>query len=240
MIPSCPDLTIMDKEGAEMLGIIGGTSLLYAELPELEKKVVHTPFGNSEVFTGDIALLLRHQGERPPHCINYRSHLAALAILGVTRVVTIGSAGSLHREIPPGSLIIPDDYVSSATIPSIHENRIRHVHPGFTPSLMQQLAGIIPEARFGGIYVQTRGPRIETVAEVQALARAADVVGMTIASEATLAIELAMEVVALCTIDNYANGLSDEALTFDHILASAAEHRERTGRIIRRIIGGMA
>lgn len=230
----------MDKEGAEMLGIIGGTSLLYAELPELEKKVVHTPFGNSEVFCGDIALLLRHQGERPPHSINFRSHLAALAILGVTRVITIGSAGSLHREIPPGSLIIPDDYVSSASIPSIHEYRIRHVHPGFSPSLMQQLAKTIPEARFGGIYVQTPGPRIETVAEVQALARAADVVGMTIASEATLAIELGMEVAALCTIDNYANGLSDEALTYDHILASAAAHRERTSGIVRRIIGGMA
>ena len=229
----------MDKEGAEMLGIIGGTSLLYAELPELEKKVVHTPFGNSEVFCGNIALLLRHQGERPPHRINFRSHLAALAILGVTRVVAIGSAGSLHREIPPGSLIIPDDYVSSAIIPSIHEHRIRHVHPGFSPSFMQQLTTTIPEARFGGIYAQTPGPRIETVAEVKALARSADVVGMTIASEATLAIELGMEVAALCTIDNYANGLSDEALTYDHILASAAEHRERTSGVVRRIIGGM-
>ncbi len=223
-----------------MLGIIGGTSLLYAELPELEKKVVHTPFGNSEVLTGDCALLLRHQGERPPHRINFRSHLAALAILGVTRIVTIGSAGSLHREILPGSLIIPDDYVSSGTIPSIHEYRIRHVHPGFTDSLMEQLASLIPEARFGGIYVQTRGPRIETVAEVRAFARTADVVGMTIASEATLAIELGMEVAALCTIDNYANGLADEALTYDHILASAAQHRGRTSGIVQRIIGGMA
>lgn len=223
-----------------MLGIIGGTSLLYAELPELEKKVVHTPFGNSEVFIGDCALLLRHQGERPPHRINFRSHLAALAILGVTRVITIGSAGSLHREIAPGSLIIPDDYVSSSSIPSIHEHRIRHVHPGFSSSLMERLASIIPEARFGGIYVQTRGPRIETVAEVQALARTADVVGMTVASEATLAVELGMEVAALCTIDNYANGLSDEALTYDHILASAAEHRERTSVMVQRIIGGIA
>ncbi len=223
-----------------MLGIIGGTSLLYAELPEFEKKVIHTPYGNSEVLMGECVLLLRHQGERPPHRINFRSHLAALAILGVSRVVTIGSAGSLHREIPPGSLLIPDDYVSSSTIPSIHEHRIRHVHPGFTPSLMERLASIIPEARFGGIYVQTRGPRIETVAEVQALSRTADVVGMTVASEATLAVELGMEVAALCTIDNYANGLSDEALTYDHILASAAEHRERTSTMVQRILGGIA
>jgi 5'-methylthioadenosine phosphorylase len=223
-----------------MLGIIGGTSLLYAELPELEQKVIHTPFGNSEVFIGDCALVLRHQHERPPHRINFRSHLAALAMIGVTRIVTIGSAGSLQREIVPGSLVIPHDYVSLSTIPSIHEHRIRHVHPGFSPSLMQDLASLVPEARAGGIYVQTRGPRIETVAEVQTLARSADIVGMTIASEATLAIELGMEVAALCTIDNYANGLSDEALTYDHILASAAENRERTSRLVGRIIGGLA
>jgi hypothetical protein len=36
MIPSCPDLTYIGKEGADMIGIIGGTSLLYADLPELE------------------------------------------------------------------------------------------------------------------------------------------------------------------------------------------------------------
>ena len=59
MIPSCPDLTYIGKEGADMIGIIGGTSLLYADLPELEKKVIHTPYGNSEVFCGDFAFLLR-------------------------------------------------------------------------------------------------------------------------------------------------------------------------------------
>ncbi len=219
-----------------MLGIIGGTSLLYAKLPELEKRVVHTPFGNSEVFCGKIALLFRHQRERPPHRINYRSHLAALAILGVSRVIAIGSAGSLHREIHPGSLVIPDDYISSTTIPSIHDFRIRHVHPGFSPSLMQNLKETIPEARPGGIYVQTKGPRIETVAEVKAFAQSADIVGMTLASEATLAIELGMEIAALCTIDNYANGLMDTALTYDHILASAAEYRDRTSEILERII----
>jgi 5'-methylthioadenosine phosphorylase len=223
----------------DMLGIIGGTSLLYAKLPELEKTVVHTPFGNSEILLGDCALLLRHQGNRPPHRINFRSHLAALAIVGVTRVVTIGSAGSLRREIPPGSLVIPDDYVSTSTIPSIHEHRIRHVSPGYTPSLRHLLESLIPEARPGGIYVQTMGPRIETVAEVRALARSADIVGMTIASEATLAIELGMEVAALCTIDNYANGLSEEALTYDHLLASAAAHHERTERVVRAIIRGI-
>ncbi len=223
-----------------MLGIIGGTSLLFSDLPRLEPRVVHNPFGNSEVLCGDIVLLLRHQNDRPPHRINFRSHLAALSLSGVDRLVTIGSAGSLRQEIPPGSLMIPSDYMSTSSIPSIHEHKIRHVHPGFTPALAGELARVIPEALTGGVYVQTRGPRIETLAEVRALAAAADVVGMTIASEATLATELGMQVSALCTVDNYANGLSDESLTYEHILACAAEHKERTSELIERIIGRMA
>ncbi|MDD1706193.1 MAG: MTAP family purine nucleoside phosphorylase [Methanoregulaceae archaeon] len=223
-----------------MLGIIGGTSLLFTRLPDLERRVIHTPFGNSELLCGRCALLLRHQQNRPPHRINFRSHLASLALCGVTRLVTIGSAGSLKGEIPPGSIVIPSDYISMTSIPSIHDNAIRHVHPGFSAGFSRQLAAVIPEARCGGVYVQTPGPRIETKAEVRLLAAGADIVGMTIASEATLARELGMEIAALCTVDNYANGLSDEVLTYEHILKCAEENKDRTGAMVERIIGGLA
>lgn len=219
-----------------MLGIIGGTSLLFSRLPDLETRVVNTPYGNSEVLVGDIAILLRHQGSTPPHRINYRSHLSALALLGVDRIVAFGSSGSLKKEIPPGSMMIPTDYISTTTVPSIHDHAIRHVHPGFTPGLTECLKNLVPEALFGGTYVQTRGPRIETVAEVRALALAGDIVGMTLASEATLAVELGLEIAALCTIDNYANGLADELLTYEHILESSEKYRERTDEIVSRII----
>lgn len=223
-----------------MLGIIGGTSLLFARLPDLEKKVVHTPYGNSEVMTGAVALLLRHQRDIPPHRINYRSHLSALALLGVDRLVVLGSSGSLKKEIPPGSMVIPTDYFSSAAVPTLHDHAICHVHPGFSPDLSNHLKEIVPEAIFGGTYVQTRGPRIETVAEVRALALCGDIVGMTLASEATLAVELGIEVAALCTVDNYANGLSDELLTYERIVECSARYKDRTEEIISRIIRELA
>ena len=94
----------------------------------------------------------------------------------------------------------------------------------------------MPAARYGGVYVQTRGPRIETIAEVKALAWIADVVGMTVASEATLARELGMNFAALCTIENYANGLGDEVLTYEHMLAISREHRHRNEEILKAII----
>jgi 5'-methylthioadenosine phosphorylase len=222
-----------------MLGIIGGTSLVFAKLPSLEKNVINTPFGNAELLCGDIVMLMRHQNGLPPHRINYRANLAALAIAGADRIVAFGSSGSLKSEITPGSLLIPTDYISMTDIPSIHDNATVHVRPELSPNLGKKLARIVPSARSGGVYVQTRGPRIETVAEVTALAKIADVVGMTLASEATLACELDMEFAALCTVDNYANGLGSEVLSFEHILSTSREHSARTEEIVTKIIRKM-
>ncbi|HUU76496.1 MAG TPA: MTAP family purine nucleoside phosphorylase [Methanoregulaceae archaeon] len=223
-----------------MLGIIGGTSLLFSKLPDLEKKTVYTPYGNTEVMCGNIALLLRHQRNTPPHRINFRGQMSALAILGVDRLVAIGSAGSLKSAIVPGSLIIPTDFISMTTIPSMYDHSIKHVHPGLPAGFAGELKKAVPEASLGGIYIQTPGPRIETVAEVRALSYVADIVGMTLASEATLAIELGIEFAALCTVDNYANGLADETLTYEGIVEHAGLYRERTDLIIEQIIAHFA
>ena len=218
------------------LGIIGGTSLLFSTLPPLEKRRVHTPFGNAEILCGDMVMLMRHQNGLPPHRINYRANLAALAIAGVDRVVAFGSSGSLKKGITPGSVVIPADYMSVEDIPSIHDHAIDHVRPELSQELASRLSCIIPGSRLGGIYIQTRGPRIETIAEVRALAKVADIVGMTVASEATLAGELGMEFAAVCTVDNYANGLDTEVLTYEHILATSRSNRHRTEEIITGII----
>ena len=223
-----------------MLGIIGGTSLLFSELPKLRKRQVDTPFGNTELLCGDIVMLMRHQQGLPPHRINYRANMAALAIEGVDRIVAFGSSGSLNREITPGSLVIPTDYISMNDIPSIHDHAIEHVLPVLSEDLSKKLASRIPEARHGGVYVQTTGPRFETVAEILALSRIADLVGMTLASEATLAGELGMDFAALCTVDNYANGLADGVLDFDGILEISRSYRYRTSGLVKTIIRHMA
>jgi 5'-methylthioadenosine phosphorylase len=222
-----------------MLGIIGGTSLLFSTLPELKKETVATPFGSAEILRGEIVMLMRHQFGRPPHRINYRANLAALALAGVDRIVAFGSSGSLKTAIPPGTVMIPTDYLSVTDIPSIHDHRIEHVMPELPRAFAEELSRTVPDARLGGVYVQTRGPRIETVAEVAALAEVADVVGMTVASEATLACELKMDFAALCTIDNYANGLGKDVLSFDHILSTAKENRRRTEEALGAIIEKM-
>jgi 5'-methylthioadenosine phosphorylase len=190
-------------------------------------------------MTGDVTILLRHQGNIPPHRINFCANMAALAILGVDRVIAFGSCGSLKAEIKPGSVMIPGDYMSISDIPSIHNHAISHVMPVISKQLIRKLGNEFPHARVGGTYVQTRGPRIETIAEVETLAKFADIVGMTVASEATIACELEMEFAALCTIDNYANGLGTEVLSYEHIVETARLFSERTDEMVTKIIKKM-
>jgi 5'-methylthioadenosine phosphorylase len=183
---------------------------------------------------------MRHQYGLPPHRINYRACLAALAILGVDRIVAFGSAGSLRPEIRPGSIVIPADYISLTDIPSVHDYSIGHIRPELDPHLARTLGELVPEALQGGIYVQTRGPRIETVAEVRALSKVADIVGMTVASEATLALELGMRIAAICSVDNYAHGLGGELCTYEHILEASRTHCQRTEDILEKIVERLA
>ncbi len=218
------------------LAIIGGTSIRFSGLPPLEERTVNTPYGKCAVLCGDVIILQRHQGNIPPHRINYCANLAALAILGVDHVIAFGSSGSLRQDIVPGSIVIPSDYISLLEIPSVHDHSLSHVMPKISGHLGSELASLFPYAHAGGIYVQTRGPRIETVAEVKTLAGFADIVGMTIGSEAALASELGMEFAAVCTVDNYANGISGEEMSWELVIETSKKFSERTSEMIGTIM----
>lgn len=219
-----------------MLGIIGGTSLLYADLPETEKKTVPTPFGPAEIHKGGIILLMRHQFNTPPHRINFPACLAALKLSGVTNIVAFGSVGSLNGNIGPGSIVLPDDYLSMSKIPTIYDSTIGHASPSIDMDMHGELSRIVPEAVKKGTYVQTDGPRLETRAEIRALKDLGDVVGMTVSSEATIANELEIPFAAICMVDNYCHGLGTEELSYEYILEKSRSSKERTESILEEIV----
>ena len=77
----------------------------------------------------------------------------------------------------------------------------------------------------GGTYTQTRGPRFETPAEVRALARVGDLVGMTIAAECIMSKEVGIAYATVCVVDNLANGLGTEPLTIEQFDAAVSANR---------------
>jgi len=219
-----------------MLGIIGGTAILKAKLPPLAPRTIATPFGPVEVYASDrLVVLKRHQHDIPPGEINHRAHLAALKIAGVDRLILICSTGGMKDTYMPGSIVLPSDFFSPWDIPTLHEHDIYHVAPSVDSELRKQLLELIPDAK-DGVYIQTRGPRFETKAEIAHYATSTDIVGMTAASEITLANELGIPVAAICMVDNFANGIDNTSvLKYEDLIDAATKNSKRMTELIGNI-----
>lgn len=237
-----------------VVGIIAGSGLRGASLFEgCEPRPMDTPFGAPSDAPrvgrqGDagVVLLARHGPERriPPHRVNHRANLWALKELGATAILATASSGSLKKSIRPGAFVIPHDFVSFWSIPTFHDEDVVHATPGLDPRLRDILATAGKTAktsvRTHGVYVQTTGPRLETPAEITHFATLGDVLGMTMASEATLANELGIPYAAVCSVDNYCNGIVDVPLTFEAIRATQEQNRDALARIVLAAVERLA
>jgi 5'-methylthioadenosine phosphorylase len=251
MPPPPPPSSGPDPTPPPPLGIIGGSSFLEETAPggmEARPRRVATPKGDVTLHEGDGFLFLRRHGEgiyRPPHRIPHHAHVLALQSLGVRQVVGLASGGSLDPGLPPGDVAVPDDYLSRHAPPTFAGDEYLHVVPELDEGLRRLLLEAARRAvgpggarvHDGAVYAETRGPRFETRAEVRSLARDADLVGMTAASEATLCQERGLAYAVLCVVDNWAHGLGPEPLTTDAFRERQALNRALAGRILREVVG---
>jgi len=233
------------------LGIIGGTSLFETELFRGTEREVTTAYGTVFIrFTTirgiELFFIPRHGRDRniPPQRINFRANLQAFRALGVAEIIGITSVGSLKREIPPHHFIVPHDYISLFNIPTYFDTELVHVTPGLDEALRQRLIDAARALGFPvidrGVYFQVLGPRLETKAEINLIKGYADVVGMSMASEATLATELGLRYANISTVDNYAHGIIAEPLAYREIVESAARSREDLERVLLKVLEGMS
>jgi 5'-methylthioadenosine phosphorylase len=216
------------------LAVVGGHGTLGTEFAAAATRLdVDTPYGSVAVLdAGPYVVLQRHGLDRftsAPY-IDHRAHVRALADLGCDRVLGLGSAGSLQRELAVGTFVAPDDFIALQLGISFSDGADGHQSPGFDRTwravVVERWAqNTDVPLRDGGVYWQTVGPRFETRAEIRLLAAHADLVGMTIASECVLAGELAIPYAAVCVVDNLANGVGDTPLTMAEFHAGAAANR---------------
>ena len=146
-------------------------------------KEVDTTYGTVTVYiqdtdNGKVAFLPRHgRGHAvPPHRINYRANVMALKQLGVKRVLATAAVGSLNLDYPPGSLVLPDQFIdfTRQRTGTFHDGDDGVVHVDmaepYCPTLMDALEK--EAAKTGtnlvgrGTYVCVEGPRFETKAEI--------------------------------------------------------------------------
>ncbi len=243
----------------ERLGIIGGSAFLEGLPDGSEERLVRTDRGEVAVCMGDGYVFLRrhgHDGYRPAHRLDHHAHVLALEELGVRRVVSVCSVGALNPSHRPGTVLVPEDYMSLQAPPTFALDERLHVIPLLDSTLRARLVSLSrrvaegedgwqettaiaaarSDIRDGGVYAETRGPRFETRAEIRLLADYADVVGMTAASEATLLQERGIASAILCIVDNYAHGIGARPLTFEAFERQLGQNRQRVFALVRALM----
>lgn len=232
-----------------MIGIIGGSGVyeITQKADSCEKKMVETDYGEVEVsileiFSKKVAFIPRHaQGHSiPPHKINFRANIDALKNVGVTKVIATNSVGSMNENMPPGSFVIPNDFLdfSQNRAKTYFEDKV--VHIDVTEPYCPYLRDILAECGdviLGGTYVCTEGPRFETPAEIRMFKMlGGDLVGMTGLPEVVLAREREMCYNSICIVSNFASGISENELTIDEVFEMVAKMEEELLDIIYNFI----
>jgi 5'-methylthioadenosine phosphorylase len=242
--------------------IIGGSGL--AKLTALEaprRQVMRTPYGEpsgaltfGSLAGADVVFLARHGYGHTlaPHDINYRANIWALKELKVEGVISVATVGGIRPDLGPGVLVLPHqiiDYTHSRKSTFFEGSEAPVIHVDFTipytPSMRSAL--LAAAARCGeplvdgGVYACTQGPRLETAAEIERVARdGGDMVGMTGMPEAVLAREADLSYATLGVVVNHAagRGTSKEAILLEELDRVMNETVMRAVRILEAFLAG--
>lgn len=239
-----------------MIGIIGGTGIYDTKnAEEIKKEVVKTPYGDvSEIKIVDfggkrVAFLPRHGKSHgvPPHKINYRANIFALKEVGVRRIISTNSVGSMNETLSPGDVVIPRDFLdfTKGRESTFYDDRVVHMdfsNP-YCPEIRNALikaADPVAKVHPIGVYACTQGPRFETPSEIKMIkALGGDVVGMTGVPEVVLARELELCYGSLCIVANFAAGMKEDKLTATEVTDIVAKNEEMLGDIVARAVKGI-
>ncbi len=240
------------------LAIIGGSGFTkLKELSIIRREVVKTPYGEPSAplthgdFNGKRVIFLPRHGAAhtiPPHKVNYRANLWALANVGVEKVIAIAAVGGIRKDMEPGSIVIPDQIIdyTYGRDHTYYETDLSHViHIDFTEPYSETLRQVLIEAArknaipaiTDGTYGATQGPRLESRKEIDRMERdGVDLVGMTGMPEAALAREIGVEYACCAVVANWAAGRSDGPITMDEIERHLAVGMEKARKLLSTLV----
>ncbi len=167
-----------------------------------------------------------------------------LRAMGCELLVLTNAAGSLHAQMPAGSLMLMTDHLNlpqrSPLVGETGSERFVDMTGAYDAelrALARAVAARRGETLHEGVYAWFLGPQFETPAEIRmAGLLGADAVGMSTVPETILARHAGMRVLGLSLITNLAAGLSGEALSHAHTLAQAQAAAERAAGLLADII----
>ena len=220
----------------------------YGDLPGFPQSGVSGHAG--QVVAGDL-------GGKPVLVLSGRAHyyehgradamrpaIECLQGVGVENLILTNAAGSLHEDLPPGSVMLIEDHINfSGLNPLIGERTDARFVPMTDAHDARMRAALRAAATAEGIdagegvYAWYSGPSFETPAEIRAIrALGADAVGMSTVPEVILARFLGLRVAAISVITNMAAGMSDEKISHEHTKSMAPIGAAKLERILRRYL----
>ncbi|NCP16929.1 S-methyl-5'-thioadenosine phosphorylase [Candidatus Kuenenbacteria bacterium CG_4_9_14_3_um_filter_39_14] len=249
---------IKEKKKIAEIGVIGGSGF-YKFLDQAREISIRTPFGqpSEKILVGTyqgkkVAFLSRHGKNHhlPPHKIPYQANIWALKMLGVERIITSCTAGSLQSHIKPGDFVITDHFVDRTKHRDdtfFHGPEVAHFSMAepYCPTLRKLAAECckkisIPYHKTGTIVV-IEGPRFSTKPESRWFsAQAWDVVNMTHYPEVVLARELDICLVNIALVTDWDVGLEGnpkiKPVTTQEILGVFKQNVENVKELLSNII----
>ena len=242
-----------------MLAIIGGSGLTQlANLEATHRKAVRTPYGEPSgaitfgTLRGRKVMFLARHGYGhtiPPHEVNYRANIWALHEEGASGIVSVASVGGIREDLGPGTLVVPHQVIDytwgrrstffeGGDVPVTHVDFTEPFSPRLRESFFDAARACGETLVDGGVYACTQGPRLESAAEVERLARdGADLVGMTGMPEAALARELDFEYATIAVVVNHAAGRGEsvKGIRFEKLEEMLQQSMGRVRRIIEEV-----
>ena len=241
------------------IGFIGGSGIYEALDLETESEVeVSTPFGDpsAPVTVGDldgteIAFLPRHGPDHlySPTNTPYRANLHALKSLGCERVLSSNAVGSLREDLPPRTLVVPDqtfDRTRSRPYTFFDEGVVVHIPfaDPYCPHMVEHLAEAAGEvdvdSERGGTYVCIEGPQFSTVAESEFYRdQGFDVVGMTAVPEAKLAREAELCYATVAGVTDFDVWKEGSEVTQEEVVENAIANEAEIKEVVERAVETM-
>jgi 5'-methylthioadenosine phosphorylase len=241
------------------IGILGGTGLYEIEgLKDVQEVRLHTPFGDpSDPFVIGIlegkraAFLSRHgRGHRLlPAEVNYRANIYGFKMLGVGRIISVNSVGSLKADIRPRDIVLADQFFDRTRRASTffggglvaHISFGQPVCPELSRSVYDAAVGLGLRAHPGGTYISIEGPAFSSKAEsIIYKSWGCDVIGMTAATEARLCREAEICYATMNLVTDYdVWHAEEEAVSVELILQNLWHNIGNAKAVIKRVVAGL-
>ncbi|NJD76653.1 MAG: S-methyl-5'-thioadenosine phosphorylase [Candidatus Methanoperedens sp.] len=201
------------------VGIIGGTGFYRMELEQQQSFDEDTPFGECKLSCGilgdrRVVFAARHgiHHDFLPGEVNYRAVIYALKKQGVRKVFAFCMVGALKKELCPGDIVIPDQFIDLThgrlntffgKGNSVYVSMADPFCPVLSSFAADEVLALGLTVHRGGTYICVQGPHFSTRAESQFFSGFGDIIGMTAATEAKLAREAGLCYTVIASVVDY-------------------------------------